>query len=69
MFNIGDDAVVTAKIERKDRRSFVNPGERVKITGTFKGNKYTIVSIQPYSGRLPMVDICCDRTGPLRLVT
>jgi len=66
LFTCGDDAIVTHQIRRKDGRSTVNPGERVKITSVFQGNNYTVVSIEPYSGTLPMIDICCDLKGPLR---
>ena len=66
MFNVGDTATVTKTITRKDRRSTVNIGERVKITRVFRGKEYTIVSIEPYSGAPPMIDICCDHTGPLK---
>jgi len=66
MFNTGDNAIVTQKITRRDNRSILYPGERVKITSVYQGEKYTIVNITPYSCKLPMVDVCCDHTGPLK---
>lgn len=68
-FEVGDDAIVTKEIRRADWRSKVCPGERVKITNVWHGENYTVVSINPYSGALPMCDICCNQDGPLRKVT
>lgn len=68
MFNVGDDAIVTKTITRKDRMSIVRPGERVKITRVYLAEEYAIVDIEPYNGMLPMIDICCDKDGPLRSV-
>jgi len=65
MFEVGDNARATKEIRRQDNRSVVKPEERVKITRVYHGTHYTIVDIEPDSGELPMVDVCCDQTGPL----
>ena len=66
MFKVGDNALVTEKIVRIDGRSQVLPGERVKITDVFHGEKYIVVNIKPYSGALPIRDVCCGSNGPLK---
>lgn len=67
MFKVGDSALCTQMIKRLDGRSIVQPGERVKITGVYQGKNFTIVDIQPYSGAMPIRDICCDASGPLKV--
>jgi len=66
MFNVGDYAVATMDIRRVDGKSNVKAGERVKITSVHNLNEYTIVDIEPCSGGLRLIDICCDNIGPLK---
>lgn len=65
-FKRGDTAIATKEISRRDNRSTVHVGERVKITSVYEGEKYQIVSIEPFSGKMPMNDVCCDMDGPLK---
>lgn len=65
-FLVGDTAVATKTIRRRDGRSVIRVGERVKITHVYEGEEYQIVSIEPFSGKLPMKDVCCDIGGPLK---
>ena len=64
-FKEGNIADVTKGIKRVDGKNSVKIGESVKIirvfNGTYKGEKYQVVDIQPFKGGAPICDIVCDR--------
>jgi len=68
-FKVGDEAITTTKLWRRDKKTVLEPGVRGRVTEVFQGDNESpqIVRFE-VPGRMPIGDIVVVDDKPLRKV-